>query len=99
VALRDHDALRAEHLPGSVFLGSLAGVRDPAKYRPHLDQGIRLAKRVAKEYVFVAPGGGNDAFSLAPPIGKFRDDDRAGRSPSQDSTPVFSFRLLDQDLV
>jgi hypothetical protein len=62
------------------------------------DQGITLANRVAKEHIFVASGGGNGAFSLAPPIGRSRDDDRADRSPNQDPTRVFSLRLLDQDL-
>ena len=62
------------------------------------DQGIRLAKRVATEYVFVASGRGNEAFSLASSVGRFRDDERAGRSPSQDPTWVFSHQFLDQDL-
>jgi hypothetical protein len=62
------------------------------------DQGIRLAKRVAKEHVFVASGGGNGALFLAPPISRVRDDDRADRSPSQeDPTRVFSLQFLDQD--
>ena len=63
------------------------------------DQGIMLAKRVAKEHDFVATGGGNGVLYLAPPVGRFRDDDRADRSPSQDPTWVFSLQLLDQDLV
>jgi hypothetical protein len=58
------------------------------------DHGSRFAKRVAKEHVFVASGG-NGVFSLAPPINRLRDDNRADRSPSQDPAPVFSLQLLD----
>jgi hypothetical protein len=61
------------------------------------DHESRFAKRVAKEHVFVASGGGN-GVSLAPPFNRLRDDNRADRSPSQDPTPVFSLQLLDQDL-
>ncbi|HEY6582807.1 MAG TPA: hypothetical protein VIZ60_16965, partial [Rubrobacter sp.] len=60
--------------------------------------GIGFAERVAKKHVFVASGGGNGVFSLAPPMNRFRDDYRVDRSPSQDPAPVFSFQLLDQDL-
>lgn len=62
-------------------------------------KGIRLAKRVAKGHVSLDSGGGNGAFSLAPPVGRSRDDDRADRSPSQDPTRVLSLQLLDQDLL
>jgi hypothetical protein len=63
------------------------------------DHVSTFAKRVAKEeHVFVASGGGNGVFSLAPPINRLRDDNRADRSPSQDPAPVFSLQLLDQDL-
>jgi hypothetical protein len=62
------------------------------------DQGIRLPMRVAKEHVFVASAGRKGVFSLAPPINRLRDDNRADRSPSQDPAPVFSLQLLDQDL-
>jgi hypothetical protein len=58
----------------------------------------RFAKRAAKEHVSVASGGGNSVFSLAPPINRLRDDNRADRSPSQDPAPEFSLQLLDQDL-
>jgi hypothetical protein len=62
------------------------------------DYGSRFANRVAEEYVFVASGGGNGVYSLAPPINRLRDDNRADRSPSQDPAPVFSLQLLDQNL-
>jgi hypothetical protein len=62
------------------------------------DHESRFAKRVAKEHVFVASGGGNGVSSLATPINRLRDDNRADRSPSQDPSPVFSLQLLDQDL-
>jgi hypothetical protein len=61
------------------------------------DHATRFAKRVAKEYVFVASGGRKGVFSLAPPINRLRDYNRADRSPSQDPAPVFSLQLLDQD--
>jgi hypothetical protein len=59
------------------------------------DHGSKFAKRVAKEHVSVASGGGNGVFSLSPPINRLRDDNRANRSPSQDPAPVFSLQLLD----
>ena len=62
------------------------------------DHGSKFAKRVAKEHVSVASGGGNGVFSLAPPINGLRDDNRADRLLSQDPAPVFSLKLLDQDL-
>ena len=78
----------------------------PSPDRPHhlmgfkvalTDHATRFAKRVAKEHVFVASGGRKGVFTLAPPINRLRDDNRADRSPSQDPAPVFSLQLLDQD--
>jgi hypothetical protein len=80
---------------------SLAGPSPPFDGALRLalkDHGSRFAKRVAKEYVFIALGGGNGVYSLAPPINRLRDDNRADSSPSQDPAPVCSFKLLDQDL-
>ena len=62
------------------------------------DHELGLAKRVANEHVFVAWGGVSGAFSLAPPINRLRDDDRADRSPSESPSSVVSLQLLDQDL-
>jgi hypothetical protein len=62
------------------------------------DHESRLARRVAKEHVFIASGGGNGVFSLAPSINRLRDDNRADRSPSQAPALVFSLQLLYQDL-
>ena len=62
------------------------------------NHGIGFAKRVAEEHVFVASGGGNVVSSLAPPVGKLRDDDRADGSPNQDAAPMDSLQLLDQAL-
>ena len=59
------------------------------------DYGIMLAERVAKEYVFVASGGENGELLLAAPISRFRDDDRADRSPGQDPASALSLQFLD----
>jgi hypothetical protein len=44
--------------------------------------GIGFAKRIAKEQIFVISGAGKAVFSLAPPIGRLRNNERADRSPS-----------------
>jgi hypothetical protein len=77
---------------------ALHGVGGLVTYVALTSHGLGLAKRVVNEQVFVASGGGNGVLYLAPPISRFRDDDRADRSPSQDPTWVFFVQHLDQDL-
>ena len=62
--------------------GALHGVGGLVTHVALTSHGLGLAKRVVNEHLFVASGGGNGALFLAPPISRFRDDDRADRSPS-----------------
>jgi hypothetical protein len=78
--------------------GALHGIGGLVAQVALTDHELGLAKRVANEHVFVAWGGGSGAFSLAPPINRLRDDDRADRSPSESPSSVVSLHLLDQDL-
>ena len=62
------------------------------------DHGIGFAKRIAREHIFVISGAGKSVFSLALPIGRLRNNERADRSPSYDPTLVLSLQLLDGNL-